>query len=70
MVDAYYFCSGIHRMPEPNMKTIYQLILTGMAAGGILALTGCASDEPTRTTTTTTEETTVQPAATTTMVTH
>ena len=39
------------------MKTFYQLILASIAAGGLLALTGCASDEPaTRTTTTTTEE--------------
>jgi len=45
------------------MKKIYQLILTGIAAGGLMALTGCASDEPqTTTTTTTTEETTVHPA--------
>jgi hypothetical protein len=46
------------------MKQIYQLILVGMAAGGLMALTGCASDPSTTTTTTTTEETTVQPATT------
>ena len=50
-------------------KTIHQLILAGVAAGSLLALTRCADDTATRTTTTTTEETTVQPA-TTTMVTH
>jgi hypothetical protein len=51
------------------MKSIYQLILVGIAASGLLALTGCASDEPTTTTTTTTEETTsVHPATTTTVV--
>jgi hypothetical protein len=49
------------------MKMLHQLILAGVIAGSLLALTGCA-DEPTRTTTTTTEETTVQPAATTTVV--
>jgi len=50
------------------MKTIYQFILTGIAAGTLFALTGCADDTATRTTTTTTEETTVQPSSTTTVV--
>ena len=46
------------------MKKILQLLLVGVAAGGLMALTGCASDPNTTTTTTTTEETTVQPATT------
>jgi len=49
------------------MKTLHQLILAGIVAGGLLALTGCASDA-TQTTTTTTEETTVHPATTTTVI--
>jgi hypothetical protein len=47
------------------MQKILQLILTVLAACGLMVLVGCASDEPaSTTTTTTTEETTVQPAPT------
>lgn len=47
------------------MEKIFRFILTGLAACGLMALMGCASDRPdATTTTTTTEETTVQPAPT------
>jgi hypothetical protein len=48
-----------------TMQKQFQLILTVLAACGLMALVGCASDQPaSTTTTTTTEETTVQPAPT------
>jgi hypothetical protein len=45
------------------MQKLFHHILAVVSACGLMALVGCASDEPSSTTTTTTtEETTVQPA--------
>ena len=47
------------------MQKLFQLIFAVVAACGLMALAGCASDQPaSTTTTTTTEETTVQPPPT------